>query len=427
MEQPLYSLQRQNRPLTNALDYMQQGEAIKAQQLQNRSANLAYQNTQAANARAQEQQQTLRQIAQANTNPDGTINRVGMVKSAYQYNPQIGMQLEKEFAPQIKQDLITGVVKKNGGNIKQTISDLQQIDPEYAMKYQKDIQSNMGTFFETKKKDFGSLAAWMETAHPEMYPAIVSMARANGYSEDEIPTAYNPEFVRNFVNTYKSQDQRSAEAKSAMDQKGFDLDTRKQQEVERDNRQNNALGWARLKSDAENTTAKTEKTDSGRPLTDTGTTAFQQAAIAAQTAVKLRDKLNEISQLKKGPISGSLLSKNPYDADLKEVENYVNMLVPSLSRGVFKEVGVLTDKDIARYKNMVATAKSDPSVAKKIMSNLMNQIDDTYKLYKKTYKAAGYNVEGFDRYNSIYDLNGGDGGGAVEAPQKIGRFTVEVE
>jgi hypothetical protein len=145
----------------------------------------------------------------------------------------------------------------------------------------------------------------------------------------------------------------------------------------------------------------------GKPLTDTGTLAFQQAAIAAQTAKKLKAKIDEISNLKKGPITGHILGKNPYDSDLQEVENYVNMLVPSLARGVFKEVGVLTDNDIDRYKKMVATARTDPTVAKGIMENLMRQIDDTFKIYKRSYKASGYNTEGYDQYESVFDLVGG--------------------
>lgn len=146
------------------------------------------------------------------------------------------------------------------------------------------------------------------------------------------------------------------------------------------------------------------KIDEGKILTESGNTSIQQATIAANTAVKLKNKLDEISQFKKGPIVGGLFGKNPYDTDFQEVENYVNMLVPSLSRGVFKEVGVLTESDVKRYKNMIADARKDPKVASQIMDNLLGQIDETYKTYLNTYKKSGYNLSGYDKYNSVYDI-----------------------
>jgi hypothetical protein len=50
-----------------------------------------------------------------------------------------------------------------------------------------------------------------------------------------------------------------------------------------------------------------------------------------------------------GPIIGRLRKLDPYNVDTASVVAMVQGLVPTVARGVFNEVGVLTDEDVKRY------------------------------------------------------------------------------
>jgi hypothetical protein len=103
-----------------------------------------------------------------------------------------------------------------------------------------------------------------------------------------------------------------------------------------------------------------------------------------------------------------LFGKNPYDADFKVLNNLVNQVVPSMARGIFGEVGVLTDSDAARYKAMLPQAKDDPKVAKAIYDEIRDKVDSAYKItlgsYKKTKDVSGYEYS--DVFTGAKELRG---------------------
>lgn len=41
---------------------------------------------------------------------------------------------------------------------------------------------------------------------------------------------------------------------------------------------------------------------------------------------------------------------NPYDVNAQVINNLLTSITPGIARGVYGEVGVLTDSDIERYK-----------------------------------------------------------------------------
>jgi hypothetical protein len=101
-----------------------------------------------------------------------------------------------------------------------------------------------------------------------------------------------------------------------------------------------------------------------------------------------------------GPVIGAARGYNPYDVVAQSVENMVNSLVPGLARGVFGEVGVLTDRDVDRYKKLIPNMKTDPKVAQQIMKDLRQKLDSTKKANLEVWDKAGYNVKGFQETES---------------------------
>jgi hypothetical protein len=91
-----------------------------------------------------------------------------------------------------------------------------------------------------------------------------------------------------------------------------------------------------------------------------------------------------------------LREKNPYDVDAQYLNNLVQSVVPGLARTVFGEVGVLTDADVKRYKEMVPNMKTEEQVAEALIKMLEKKITASYDGYINTAKKAGYDVSGFE-------------------------------
>lgn len=62
------------------------------------------------------------------------------------------------------------------------------------------------------------------------------------------------------------------------------------------------------------------------------------------------------------PIMGIIRSANPYDTKAQQIKAQLTALVPNLARGVYGEVGVLTDQDIANYTKTLPNLKSTKEV-----------------------------------------------------------------
>jgi hypothetical protein len=133
-------------------------------------------------------------------------------------------------------------------------------------------------------------------------------------------------------------------------------------------------------------------------LGDTETKSIKDIRRTASLLNRIDAAADNISNLKRGPITGRASGINPYDADIAQLEKLVKQTVPSLARGVFGEVGVLTDEDVKRYQDMFATIKTDPTVARRLMDDLKKTIEDSWYITLDTYDKSNKNIAGFDPY-----------------------------
>jgi hypothetical protein len=157
------------------------------------------------------------------------------------------------------------------------------------------------------------------------------------------------------------------------------------------------------------------KTASGMPVQPLGDTELKAVRDLKNTAFsinKIRILADSISNLKKGPIAGFFTGKNPYDTELQALDRLVNQTVPSMARGVFGEVGVLTDDDVNRYKKMLASVKDDPTVANVILDELQEKIASAYNITVDTYSQGGRDVSMFPTGMDFKGLVAGGQGGA---------------
>ena len=103
-----------------------------------------------------------------------------------------------------------------------------------------------------------------------------------------------------------------------------------------------------------------------------------------------------------GPVAGRTVgpAMGQYNALYQQLESAITKTVPGLARGVFGEVGVLTDKDVQRYTALLPSAKKDPAVARALLQDLTTTVDRAENTLLDTYEKRGSDISGFRKPGS---------------------------
>lgn len=91
---------------------------------------------------------------------------------------------------------------------------------------------------------------------------------------------------------------------------------------------------------------------------------------------------------------------NPYDTDAQTLKAQLQGLIPGLARGVYGEVGVLTDQDIANYAKTIPNLKQTKDVNDAILAMTLKTVAGGYKKKLQGFAAAKNDVSGF---RGVYD------------------------
>lgn len=97
-----------------------------------------------------------------------------------------------------------------------------------------------------------------------------------------------------------------------------------------------------------------------------------------------------------GPVSGRLKALDPTNVNVSRIENLVTAATPNLARGVFREVGVLTDTDVARYQKLLPNVNDTAAQRKQKFADLRARLSATSKETLGTLKSAGRDVAGLE-------------------------------
>lgn len=122
-----------------------------------------------------------------------------------------------------------------------------------------------------------------------------------------------------------------------------------------------------------------------KPVTD-----IQQVVGQAETLTGL------INTVDTGPIAGIIKSNNPYDTKAQLMKAQITAIVPKLARGVYGEVGVLTDADINNYSKTIANLKSTADVNKAVMAMTLDIATRSLANQLNSLAAGGRDVSNFE-------------------------------
>lgn len=137
----------------------------------------------------------------------------------------------------------------------------------------------------------------------------------------------------------------------------------------------------------------------GKALTQTEVAGIAALNQAEQDLNVLENIYKELGPDYGGPVSARVKSmvmggQNP---NIAALENAITAATPNLARGVFREVGVLTDQDVARYKQLLPAPTDTQEVRTRKIKQLRDRIAQGRKEMVTSLQAAGRDVEGFDQ------------------------------
>lgn len=130
----------------------------------------------------------------------------------------------------------------------------------------------------------------------------------------------------------------------------------------------------------------------GGDLTQSQTETIQKYSLSAD---QLQDLNELIMDADTGPILGILRSANPYDVKAKEIKAKITSLVPQLARGIYGEVGVLTDADVERYIQTLPNLKSTDEQKQALLDMTDKMLKRGLTSVLRNYAASGKDVSGY--------------------------------
>lgn len=100
----------------------------------------------------------------------------------------------------------------------------------------------------------------------------------------------------------------------------------------------------------------------------------------------------QISDMKTWPILGKIRSMNPYDTNAQVLKAQIQGLIPTIARGVYWEVGVLTDNDIRLYAQTLPNLKGTDAINKWVLAVTLDVLAWWYKTQLASLAWQGYDV-----------------------------------
>ena len=128
-----------------------------------------------------------------------------------------------------------------------------------------------------------------------------------------------------------------------------------------------------------------------------------------QSMEKLVTTLDQIGVLeeniagtKTGPLVGAFRGANPWDTNAQTIKAQLNAIVPNLARGVYGEVGVLTDNDIKNYAKTLPNLTSTEDIRNAVLYITVDMIRRNAESKIRNQAAGQRDMNGYaDVYKGI--------------------------
>jgi hypothetical protein len=99
-----------------------------------------------------------------------------------------------------------------------------------------------------------------------------------------------------------------------------------------------------------------------------------------------------------GPIEGAFRGLNPWDTKAQTIKAQLNAIVPNLARGIYGEVGVLTDNDTKNYAKTLPNLKSTEDIRNAVLYITVDMIRKNAEMKIKNQAASQRDMSGYASY-----------------------------
>lgn len=159
----------------------------------------------------------------------------------------------------------------------------------------------------------------------------------------------------------------------------------------------------------------------GSPPSDAFKTSFEKGI---NVVSQIGDLKSSVDKEATGPIWGIVRSKNPYDTKAQLIKAQLSAIVPNLARGVYGEVGVLTDNDVAQYSKTLPTLTSTDDVNKLVLGATIRSVQRSLENKLRVQAGSGTDVSGLlsvyqqvkAQADALLGPEGAGGGSVVQSP-----------
>ena len=172
-------------------------------------------------------------------------------------------------------------------------------------------------------------------------------------------------------------------------------------------------------------------TAGGKPITDTFAQSLNKGLNVLGQIGALQTNIQDTNT---GPLVGLFRDANPWDTNAQTIKAQLNAIVPNLARGVYGEVGVLTDNDITQYSKTLPNLKSTEDIRNAVLGITVDMVGKSIKRILEVNAANQKDVSGFvDIYtemlatrDSIFSqIPGYKGPGATDETLDVEQETTE--
>jgi len=98
------------------------------------------------------------------------------------------------------------------------------------------------------------------------------------------------------------------------------------------------------------------------------------------------------------PLTGWVGSKNPWNTDAQTINSTLTAIVPNLARGIYGEVGVLTDQDVALYQKTIPNLRQTEDVQKAVTAMTLRVVRNSIESRIDIEASGDTDMSGYVRF-----------------------------
>jgi surface antigen len=136
-------------------------------------------------------------------------------------------------------------------------------------------------------------------------------------------------------------------------------------------------------------------TNGGKALTTGAEEQLNKFDMTNEQLNEIESSLGKVKTDKLNPLLSAINSKNPYATKVQAINAQLQAIIPGLARGVYGEVGVLTDQDIENYRKTIPNLKQTKDVQGLVL-DMTRKIIQRGAEKKLRSLASTYDISGYE-------------------------------